>query len=103
MPPTWPKFCANHRHHIIGGREQIAHSFRSCQDYLIAEGYDRPRVLQKKVILDVKYFYSQDGFKWVDLAPVDPETEERAKTLRTQLSGGVERGKVQYCNLHSTL
>ncbi|GMH38099.1 hypothetical protein BSKO_05983 [Bryopsis sp. KO-2023] len=57
------------------------------KDYLVAEGHNKQKIISGKVILDVKYFYSQDGAKWIDLGEVNPETAERAATLATKLSG----------------
>lgn len=57
------------------------------QDYLIAEGYNSGYVRDGKTTFETRYFYSQDGVKWVDLPPVDGPTTERAKKIRTLLTG----------------
>lgn len=36
---------------------------------------------------ETKYFYSQDGARWSDLQPVDPETATRCTRIKGQLSG----------------
>mmetsp|Transcript_3866 Transcript_3866/g.8287 ORF Transcript_3866/g.8287 Transcript_3866/m.8287 type:complete len:276 (+) Transcript_3866:155-982(+) len=57
------------------------------KDYLIAEGYNDPLLKNQSVVFEAKYFYSQDGVKWVDLQAVDAETAVRAGTIRSILSG----------------
>lgn len=57
------------------------------KDYLVAEGYNEPLVQGGRVLFDAKYFYSQDGVKWVDLQAVDQQTAERASQIRSMLSG----------------
>eukprot|EP00798_Chlamydomonas_sp_ICE-L_P025360 gene25360-11022_t len=57
------------------------------KDYLIAEGHNDALLHGSKVQFDAKYFYSQDGVKWVDLQAVDAETSKRASTIRTLLMG----------------
>jgi radial spoke head protein 9 len=62
------------------------------QDYLIAEGGNEPQLtLQGNVHTDRKYFYSQDGAKWVDLQAIDAQTTERASTISTILVGDVAK------------
>lgn len=56
---------------------------------MIAEGYNKPRIVNGDIILDVKYYYSQDAVKWVDLAKVDPEVANHARSLSGRLSGEV--------------
>jgi hypothetical protein len=57
------------------------------QDYLIAEGYNEALYKDGKIIFEAKYYYSQDGVKWVDLVPIDAETGSKAEKFKTQLSG----------------
>jgi len=58
------------------------------RDYLIAKGTGAaPYVFEGKVSADEKIYYSQDGVKWLDLAPVDPETYARALTIPGFLHG----------------
>lgn len=61
-----------------------------CQDYLIAEGSTKATFNPDKGIVEVtsKYYYSQDGAKFIDLLPVSSE-EAAQHGLRYQyvLSG----------------
>ena len=57
------------------------------QDYLIAEGYNNPVYSNGTVIFDAKYYYSQDGVRWVDLVAVDEETKSKAAKIKAILSG----------------
>lgn len=71
------------KHVVLWGRILT----RSGKDYLIAEGYNSGYVRDGKTTFETRYFYSQDGVKWVDLPPVDGPTTERAKKIRTLLTG----------------
>ena len=62
------------------------------QDYLIAEGGNEPQLtLHGQVHTDRKYFYSQDGAKWVDLQAIDAATTDRAATITTILIGDLAK------------
>lgn len=62
------------------------------RDYLIAEGGNEPLVtLTGAVQADKKYFYSQDGVKWVDLQAIDTATAERSAKVTTILVGDVAK------------
>lgn len=62
------------------------------QDYLIAEGGNEPQLtLVGQVHADRKYFYSQDGAKWVDLQAIDSATSERAASISTILISDVAK------------
>eukprot|EP00967_Tisochrysis_lutea_P153275 scaffold302131_cov18-Tisochrysis_lutea.AAC.1 len=58
-----------------------------AQDYLVAEGYNNPIYSNGNVIFDAKYYYSQDGVRWVDLVAVDDETKSKAGKIQSILSG----------------
>lgn len=62
------------------------------KDYLIAEGHNDALLTKTGVAFDARYFYSQDGVKWVDLQPVDEELRIRAIKLRDILTG--DPGKI---------
>ncbi len=57
------------------------------QDYLVAEGYNNPTYSNGSVIFDAKYYYSQDGVRWVDLVALDDETKSKAGKIKSILSG----------------
>jgi radial spoke head protein 9 len=58
------------------------------KDYLLAKGVkDAPYVFGGKVVADQKYYYSQNGVTWLDLAPLNDETYTRASTISGMLSG----------------
>jgi hypothetical protein len=57
------------------------------QDYLVAEGYNDPIYKAGSVTFEAKYYYSQDGVKWVDLVAVNSETASKADKIRSILSG----------------
>ncbi|KAF5827522.1 radial spoke protein 9 [Dunaliella salina] len=57
------------------------------RDYLVAEGYNNPIYSNGNVIFDAKYYYSQDGVRWVDLVAVDDETKSKAGKIQSILSG----------------
>lgn len=67
--------------------QMLGASFCTLQDYLIAEGYNEPFLKEGKVLFDAKYFYSQDGVKWVDLVAVDATTSSKAEKFKVALSG----------------
>jgi len=54
---------------------------------LIAEGYNSPVYSNGSIIFDAKYYYSQDGVRWVDLVAVDDETKSKAAKIKATLSG----------------
>ncbi|KAI8462338.1 MAG: radial spoke protein 9 [Monoraphidium minutum] len=61
---------------------------RSGKDYLIAEGgCDTARVYGSRVTFEPKVFFSQDGIRWADLPPLQPEVAARAARVRTMLTG----------------
>lgn len=62
------------------------------RDYLIAEGGNEPLInLTGAVQSDKKYFYSQDGVKWVDLQAIDSTTADRAAKVTSILTGDVAK------------
>jgi len=65
----------------------IHHLLCYLQDYLIAEGYNSPVYSNGSIIFDAKYYYSQDGVRWVDLVAVDDETKSKAAKIKATLSG----------------
>lgn len=60
---------------------------RNGKDYLVAEGCNGSYIRDRKVHLDTKYYFTQDGVTWLDLLQLDPETALRAARVTTQLSG----------------
>ena len=56
------------------------------QDYLIAQGTGQyhPGLLHRKTL---KYCFSQDGVKWIDLEPLSEEVARKAATVTGMLSG----------------
>lgn len=60
---------------------------RNGKDYLIAEGSNGCHLRDKKVVLEFKYYFSQNGTKWVDLPKIDDETRNKAGKIRTMLTG----------------
>lgn len=48
---------------------------------------DAPYVFGGKVVAEQKYYYSQNGVTWLDLAPLDDVTYARASTISGMLSG----------------
>ena len=56
------------------------------QDYLIAQGTGQyhPGLLHRKTL---KYCFSQDGVKWIDLEPLSEEVATKAATVTGMLSG----------------
>lgn len=50
------------------------------------------------MIFDAKYYYSQDGVKWLDLVAIDGATHEKADKFKGMLSG--DAGKVRRCAHH---
>ena len=56
------------------------------QDYLIAQGTGQyhPGLLHRKTL---KYCFSQDGAKWIDLETISPEVASKAATVTGMLSG----------------
>ncbi|KAJ9528417.1 hypothetical protein QJQ45_020296 [Haematococcus lacustris] len=58
-----------------------------AQDYLIAEGYNAPLYKDGVVLFESKYYYSQDGVKWIDLVAVDTQTASIAERIKAALSG----------------
>lgn len=59
----------------------------ATQDYLIAEGYNEALYKDGKIVFEAKYYYSQDGVKWVDLVPISAEKGSKAEKIKTALSG----------------
>ncbi|GLC40331.1 Radial spoke head protein 9 [Pleodorina starrii] len=57
------------------------------KDYLIAEGFNTATSKDGLATYETKYFYSQDGARWSDLQPVDPDTAVRCARIKGQLSG----------------
>ncbi|KAJ9528246.1 hypothetical protein QJQ45_014228 [Haematococcus lacustris] len=57
------------------------------KDYLIAEGYNAPLYKDGAVLFESKYYYSQDGVKWIDLVAVDTQTASIAERIKAALSG----------------
>ena len=56
------------------------------QDYLIAQGTGQyhPGLLHRKTL---KYCFSQDGVKWIDLETISDEIASKAATVTGMLSG----------------
>ncbi|GAQ84986.1 flagellar radial spoke protein [Klebsormidium nitens] len=58
------------------------------KDYLLAQGSSKaPFRMKNEFQFDTKYYYSQDGVKWLDLQPVSPETSERCARINTGFTG----------------
>lgn len=60
---------------------------RNGKDYLVAEGYNDALLKDGAVVFEAKYYYSQDGVKWLDLQANEPDTSVRALKVRQQLRG----------------
>jgi hypothetical protein len=59
-----------------------------CFAFYLSQGVkDAPYVFGGKVVADQKYYYSQNGVTWLDLAPLNDETYTRASTISGMLSG----------------
>lgn len=57
------------------------------QDYLVCEGYNQPKLEAGRLSLDIRYYASQDGIKWIDLAETDKEIAAHSRRLSSKLSG----------------
>ncbi len=57
------------------------------KDYLVAEGKGKAYFYEKKVETEIKFYYSQDCVKWLDLEPVDETSSKRCLTISSALSG----------------
>jgi hypothetical protein len=53
----------------------------------VAEGCNHAQIIDNSVHLEAKYYFSQDGVKWIDLPAVDAGVVKFAASLRSQLSG----------------
>lgn len=60
---------------------------RNGKDYLVAEGYNSAVLKDGVVLFETKYYYSQDGVKWLDLQANEAATSARAFKIKAQLRG----------------
>mmetsp|Transcript_90 Transcript_90/g.138 ORF Transcript_90/g.138 Transcript_90/m.138 type:complete len:272 (-) Transcript_90:413-1228(-) len=61
------------------------------KDYLVAEGYNSALYKDGKVLFEAKYFFSQDGVKWLDLVAVNAETASKAEKIKSLLTGDTSK------------